>query len=443
MLLAATAGAAPETPVAAPEAAVITLEGAIGPASSAYFEKALAQATARGARLVVLRIDTPGGLDGAMRDIIKDILASPIPVVGFVGPGGARAASAGTFILYATHVAAMAPATNLGSATPVPIGGGMPTPARPGKPETAEPGEDPPAEPAAGDAMQKKILNDAVAYIRGLAEQRGRNADWAEQAVREGVNLTASEALAQNVIDLVAADVPALLAALDGRSVRTSAGELRLETAGLVVREIEPDWRFRLLSVLASPTIAYVLLLVGVYGLLLEGYNPGAILPGVVGAISLLFALFALQVLPVNYVGLALMALGLALLVTEALVPSFGVLGFGGIVAFVFGSVLLMDTDVPGYGVNLGLIAGLAIGASLLMALTLYLLARSRRQPVVTGDALQIGQTVVVSSFAGGQGIARLGGEIWRIRSSAALAPGSRARVVAIDGLVLQVEPLA
>jgi membrane-bound serine protease (ClpP class) len=291
--------------------------------------------------------------------------------------------------------------------------------------------------------MQKKILNDAVAYIRGLAEQRGRNADWAEQAVREGVNLTASEALAQNVIDLVAADVPALLAALDGRSVRTSAGELRLETAGLVVREIEPDWRFRLLSVLASPTIAYVLLLVGVYGLLLEGYNPGAILPGVVGAISLLFALFALQVLPVNYVGLALMALGLALLVTEALVPSFGVLGFGGIVAFVFGSVLLMDTDVPGYGVNLGLIAGLAIGASLLMALTLYLLARSRRQPVVTGDALQIGQTVVVRSFADGQGVARLGGEIWRIRSSAALTPGSRARVVAIDGLVLQVEPLA
>lgn len=425
-------------------AALLTIEGPIGPATSAYFRKARDRALESGARLIVLRIDTPGGLDEAMRDIVKDILASPVPIVGFVAPGGARAASAGTYILYATHVAAMAPATNLGSATPVPIAGGE-EPKQPPRVPTSDPAaEDRPksAPPDRAEAVRNKVVNDAAAYLRGLAERRGRNADWAEAAVREGANVTASAALELKVIDLIADDITDLLAKSDGREVDTVNGRVTLESDGLVVEAFDPDWRFEMLSILASPTTAYLLLLVGVYGLLLEGYNPGAIVPGVVGAIALLLGLFALQILPVNYVGLALMALGVALLIAESLVPSFGALGFGGIVAFVFGSVMLMDTDVPGYGVNLGVIAGVAVGASVLMGLTVYLLVRSRRKPVVTGDAVLLGRLARVTEFEHGQGWAVLGGERWKIRSTAALGAGISARVIAVEGLVLVVEPL-
>jgi membrane-bound serine protease (ClpP class) len=445
IVIAGLVAAACSTAAGASYVALIEIDGAIGPASSTHFEKAHARAVGDGAQAVVLRIDTPGGLDSAMRDIIKGILSSPIPVIGWVGPGGARAASAGTYILYATHVAAMAPATNLGAATPIPVGGSWPMPGaqeprdRDGdkeKPETSEP------RPAPVDAAQGKVINDAVAYLRGLAEQRGRNADWAEAAVREGASLSAQEALAQQVIELIADDVAELLRAVDGRTVHTAAGEHTLRTAEARVETIEPDWRIKLLSALTNPTVAYVLMLIGIYGLLLEGYNPGALVPGVIGAISLLLALYAFQMLPVNYVGLALILLGVALMVAEALAPSFGVLGIGGAAAFVLGSILLMDVDVPGYEINLGVIAGIAASAVALLGATLYLLWRARHSPVVTGEGGISGHSVVALEAIDGEGWAEFAGERWRVRSARPLARGQRARVLRRDGLRLDVEPL-
>lgn len=439
--------------------ALIEIQGPIGPATSAYFAKAQQQASEQGAVAIVLRLDTPGGLDTAMRDIIRVVLASELPVIGWVGPGGARAASAGTYILYACHVAAMAPATNLGAATPVPVGGSWPTPkpqkgpdgnadAERGESANPEPepakAKDAESEEAAAQAGQIKAVNDAAAYLRGLAEKRGRNADWAEAAVREGASLSAEQALESKVVDLLASDPESLLRLIDGRVVTTAAGEIKLATAALGVQVIAPDWRMRLLAVLTNPTVAYILMLIGIYGLLLEGYHPGAILPGVVGAICLLIALYAFQLLPVNYVGLGLILLGIALMVAEALAPSFGVLGFGGASAFVLGSVLLMDIDVPGYGINLGLIAGIALSATALLAVTLYLLWRSRRVPVTTGADSLLGQTVrALDAIVGNQeGWAELGGERWRVRSQRPLRLGQRARVTGRDGLRLDVEPI-
>lgn len=428
-------------------AALIEIQDAIGPATSGYFEKAHRQASESGASLIVLRLDTPGGLDSAMRDIIKVIVNSPIPVACFVAPGGARAASAGTYILYACHVAAMAPATNLGAATPIPVGGSAPLPGMPDqKPKDGKEGKDDkddkdePARPAA-DAGQTKVVNDAVAYIRSLAEKRGRNADWAERAVREGASLSAERALEQKVIDLIAEDVPGLLKKMDGRKVSTSAGEVTLATGALAIQRIEPDWRMKFLAIITNPTVAYVMLLIGIYGLLLEGYHPGAILPGVVGAICLLLAMFAFQILPVNYVGLALILLGVVLMIAEALAPSFGVLGVGGLVAFVFGSIMLVDIDVPGYGVNLGLIIGVAAAGALIMGVTLYLLWRSRRAPVVTGDHTLVGHTAEVAEPIETEGWAWVAGERWRVRTRVPLRAGDRPRITAMDGLTLIVEP--
>lgn len=433
-------------------AALIEIQDAIGPATSGYFDKAHRQAVGSGASLIVLRIDTPGGLDTAMREIIKIILNSPIPVVGFVAPGGARAASAGTYILYACHVAAMAPATNLGAATPVPVGGSFPVKDKDNEPTDGKPagqsGDKPEARKAKNDegapelvdAMQRKMINDAVAYIRSLAEKRGRNADWAERAVRRAASLSAEKAREQKVVDLLAEDVGDLLKKIDGRKVVTPAGEIVLRSAALTVEKIEPDWRMKFLLVITNPTVAYVLLLIGIYGLLLEGYHPGAILPGVAGAISLLLAMFAFQMLPVNYVGLALILLGVVLMIAEALVPSFGAMGFGGIGALVFGSIMLMDIDVPGYGVNRGIIAGIASGAAALMGLTLYLLWRSRRAPVVSGDRTLVGHTVEILEPIESEGWGLVAGENWRVRTRVPLKPGDRARVAAIDGLTLIVE---
>ncbi|MGH8442374.1 MAG: NfeD family protein [Nevskiaceae bacterium] len=442
LLLALVPGAAR---AAEGQAALITIRDAIGPATSSYFEKAHRSAVESGAGVIVLQIDTPGGLDSAMRDIIKIILNSPIPVACIVAPGGARAASAGTYILYACHVAAMVPATNLGAATPVPVGGSAPLPGMPEKPDpTKQDGKGEAKEETpkpAADAMQTKIVNDAVAYIRSLAEKRGRNADWAERAVREGASLSAERALEQNVVDLLADDVDDLLKKIDGRKVVTTTGELTLKTAGVAVEKIEPDWRMKFLGIITNPTVAYVLLLIGIYGLLLEGYHPGAILPGVVGSICLLLALFAFQVLPVNYVGLALILLGVVLMIAEAFAPSFGVLGVGGLVAFVFGSILLMDIEVPGYGVNRGIIFGIAACGGGVLAGTLYLLWRARQAPVVTGDRTLVGHTVEVLEASGVEGWGWIAGERWKFRSSAPARAGERLRVTAIDGLTLVVEP--
>lgn len=431
-------------PLVAPNALLLEINGAIGPATSHYISQGLKRASKQGSAIVILRMDTPGGLDTAMRDIVKDILASPIPVVTFVSPSGARAASAGTYILYASHIAAMAPATNLGSATPVPIGGeaDSPAPAEDDKPEAGKPGKETKPAVNPGGAMERKVVNDAVAYLRSLAQLRGRNVDWAEKAVREGANLPASDALEQKVIDLIATDDADLLAKIHGRKLTIGAGEVTLATQGLSVETVKPDWRTELLSVITNPTVAYGLLLIGIYGLLFEGYNPGAVLPGVAGAICLLLALFAFQVLPVNYAGLALIVLGALLVVAEAFVPSFGTLGVGGLIAFVMGSIMLFDTSVPGFDVAMPIIGGIAFVAGLVLCAIVWMFGRARRRPIVTGVERIVGGTAEAVGDFSEQGAVRLGGEIWNARSSAPLRAGQRVRVVKVDGLLLWVEPL-
>jgi membrane-bound serine protease (ClpP class) len=397
-----------------PKAVKLQIKGAIGPATSNYIVKGIEYADEIDATLIIIEMDTPGGLDSAMRDIIKGILNSPVPVATYVSPKGSRAASAGTYILYASHIAAMSPATNLGAATPVQIGGGeSPAPASPAPDDDDAEGTDE-SEPQSGKtAMEKKAINDAVAYIRGLAELRGRNGDWAEQAVREAESLSAQEALEQNVIDVVAESVPALLDAIDGRVVKVGDAEQALVTADMTIEDYEPDWRTKLLATITNPNVAYLLMLAGIYGLLFEGYNPGAILPGVVGAICLLLALFAFQILPVNYAGLALILLGVMLIVAEAFVPSFGALGLGGIAAFVFGSIILLDSDIPGLAIARALIGGVALTASTVLLAMVYLL-----------------MTVFVN------------GERWNARSTVAIKKGDQLRITAVDHLVLEVEPL-
>jgi membrane-bound serine protease (ClpP class) len=430
-------------------ALLLQIDGAIGPAISHYVSQGIKRAAEDGNAIVILRMDTPGGLDTSMRDIIKDILASSVPVVTFVSPSGARAASAGTYILYASHIAAMSPATNLGSATPVPVGGeppAQPTPTpSPGgdkKADDGKPDEGTKAAPAAGGAMERKVINDAVAYLRSLAQLRGRNVEWAEKAVREGANLPADEALEQKVIDLIANDVPDLLKKLHGRKLTIGAGEVTLATEHMTVEAVEPDWRTELLSVITNPTVAYGLLLIGIYGLLFEGYNPGAVLPGVVGAICLLLALFAFQVLPVNYAGLALIVLGALLVVAEAFMPSFGALGVGGLIAFVMGSIMLFDTSVPGFEVAMPIIAAIAFVAGVILCGIVWMFGRARRRPVVTGVDQLLGSTAEAIDGFTDQGMVRLGGELWKARSSAPLRAGQRARVVRVEGLEVWVEPL-
>jgi membrane-bound serine protease (ClpP class) len=412
------------------DAWLIDIDGPIGPAVSDHMVRGLAQAEAAGAELVILRIDTPGGLDTAMRDMIKGILAAKLPVVGHVAPSGARAASAGTYLLYATHVAAMASGTNLGAATPVRIGTpGMPGPGR-------VPGQ---GEESGRSAMDAKMVNDAVAYIRGLAQLRGRNAEWAEASVREAASLTAVDALEQGVIDLIAEDTAGLLSAIDGREVTLERGVQTLTTEGLAVRVLEPDWRSEFLGVITNPNVAYILMLLGVYGLILEFYNPGFGLPGVTGAICLFLALYAFQALPVSYVGVGLILLGVALMTAEAFVPSFGVLGLGGIGAFVIGSVMLMDTDVPAYQVALPTIAAFAVFSVALLMFALGLVLRARRSPVVAGMEHLIGATGVVESVEGGEPRVRLDGELWSVRCNEPLAVRDRVTVHGVDSLTLQV----
>jgi membrane-bound serine protease (ClpP class) len=428
-------------------ATFVELNGPIGPAMSRYVERSLADAGSRHSTVVILQIDTPGGLDTSMRDIIKAILASPVPVVSYVAPSGARAASAGTYILYASHVAAMAPATNLGAATPISIGGEPTPPASPPAPAPVPtgPGGDKnhkaPEEISPSTAGERKAVNDAVAYIRSLSQLRGRNAEWGEAAVRGAASLSADDALKQNVIDIVAKDVPDLLQQLQGRKIKAADRDIVLDTRGLAVRSVAPDWRTRLLLVLTHPTIAYGLLLVGIYGLLLEGYNPGAVLPGVVGALSLLLGLYGLQLLAVNYAGLALMALGVGLIVTEFFMPAFGSLGVGGLAAFVVGSIILFDNDAPGLRVAMPLIAGIAVAGGLVIAVIGWLAARARRRPPSTGVETMLGAAVEAVGDCQDRCVVRYGGELWNARTSTPLRAGQQARIVKVVDLTLWVEP--
>ncbi len=444
-----------DTKPAAKTVAVLDIKGPIGPATSDYFHRSIEKARAMGAAAIVLRMDTPGGLSSAMRDIIQDIITAPAPVITYVTPGGARAASAGTYILYASHVAAMAPGTNLGAATPIPLtsplpSGGKPAPDKkdPKGGKAAKDGKDA-GDKGAGEAedpkeaASRKAINDARAYIRSLAQMRGRNAEWAEQAVTEAASLSAQEALAANVIDLVADDLTDLLNKAEGRVVKLPAGETKIQTKGAVLSEIAPDWRAQLLAVITNPNIAYILLLAGIYGIMFEFYNPGVIVPGVVGAICLLLGLYALHVLPVNYAGLGLILLGIAFMVAEVMVPSFGALGFGGIVALVIGSIILIDTEAPGFGISWAVI-GSVVAVSAILSFTVFAIAaKAWRRPVVSGREAMIGAAARVIAWQGSRGRVRVRGEVWQAGADREFAPGDTVRVTAMEGLVLRVVPAA
>jgi membrane-bound serine protease (ClpP class) len=427
--------AAGETPATSRIAVVIAIRDAISPATREFFERTLRDAEERNADLLVLELDTPGGLSESMRDMIRAILNSRVPVVTYVSPPGAHAASAGTFILYASHVAAMAPGTNLGAATPVPIGGAPPEP-----PRTDDEDGDKAEKPST--AMDRKALNDAVAYIRSIAEMRGRDAAFAAEAVSEGASITANEALKRGVIDLMADDLPALLATLDGRKVSLPGSSRALATRGLVIERVEMDWRSSLLAVLTHPLVAYGLLVVGIYGLLFEGYNPGAVLPGVVGGICLLLGLYALQVLSVNFAGLALVLLGLAMMIAEFFAPSFGALGLGGLTAFVIGSIVLLDTDTPGAAASRALVGAIATFAGVAMLATIRMALRARRRPVATGSEQLVGDHAEALADFSGAGPVRIYGESWNAVSSAPVTRGQKVRVDRIEGLTLHVSPV-
>lgn len=457
---------APDGRAQAPAVALLTIKGPIGPATSDYVRRGIEKGVEQGASAIVIQMDTPGGLDTSMREIIQDILAAPVPVIGYVGPRGARAASAGTYILYATHVAAMAPATELGAATPVQVGG-LPFGQPPEQPKEEE--EDKEAEPAdkadekeaasetegEGEAKEEaaaepakkpkptiedKVLQDAIAYIRSLAQLRERNIEWAEKAVSEAATLTSKDALEAGVINIVATDVEDLLAQLDGLEIEMDDGVVTLATAEAEVVMIEKDWRNELLGIITNPTIAVILMTIGFYGIVLEFYT-GAVVSGVVGAICLILGLYGLHVLPINYAGLGLIILGVILLVAESFLPSFGILGFGGVIAFVAGSILLIDTEVPGFGVSpyfMGAVALVAGVGTLLIATKMYQL---RHRPALTGSDEMVGSPGKVIGWSGDRGEVRVQGEVWQARAQGTLEPGRPIQVLAMEGMTLLVEP--
>ncbi len=422
---------------AAERALVLEIDGAIGPALADYLVRELRKARPEEVGIVILRMDTPGGLDTSMRRIVSAILASPVPVATYVAPNGARAASAGTYIAYASAIAAMAPGTNIGAATPIQLAG---SPLSPGDHGRQKEKSEKAGEPA--DAETRKIVNDAIAYIRSLAALTGRNADWAVDAVRSAASVPAAEALSLHVIDVIADDVPDLLRKIDGRTVNVAGKPQLLATAALDAVNVPPDWRTELLGLVTNPNVAFILMLIGVYGLILEFFNPGAVAPGLIGAISLLVALYALALLPISYAGAALVLLGVALMVAEAHIGAFGALGVGGIAAFVIGALMMFPAQAPGFTLSAGVIVGAAIGSAALLVVVLAALLRSRKHPVVTGSEALVGAEGETVAWEGNEGRVRVQGEIWRARADSSVAAGRRVRVVGRDGLVLRVEDI-
>ncbi len=420
----------------------LEIKDGIGVATAEYLLSGIDHAEEIGAELVIITMDTPGGLMKPMRDIVTKILSSSVPVVTYVSPAGARADSAGTYILLASHIAAMAPTTHLGAATPVSIGGEDATPAPAGD-RNDEASEESPEEPAppAGTAMERKVMNDAISYIRGLAERHGRNVEWAEKAVTEAATLTATDALEQNVIEFIARDRDDLLAQIDGHEVEINGEARAMATADTVVEAFEPNWRIRLLGIISNPEIVLLLGLIGIYGLMYEGWNPGAIVPGVVGVICLLLAAYALQVIPVNYAGLALIFIGIALMVAEAFAPSFGALGIGGIAAFVFGTVMMFDSEIPGFGISLAFVIGIALLFAILIVWLIGFALKLRRRGAVSGRESIVGGIATAMEDFTGEGNVWLEGEAWHARSKTQIAKNQEVIVRSMDGLILEVEP--
>jgi membrane-bound serine protease (ClpP class) len=471
-----------ETPVQTPRAAILEIKGAIGPATAQYLSRAFESARKKQVDLIILQMNTPGGLVASTRDIITEILTAPVPVVGYVSPGGAHAASAGTYILYATHVAAMAPATNLGAATPVNMSGpGLPgqdkkkpsdeqyikktlkkaidklkADQQPGK--TADDkksakkdnskGEDDKSEDgekqlAPADPMKAKMINDMVAYIRGLAQLRGRNADWAEKAVREAASLPSKEALEQNVIDLTARDLGELLEKIDGRVVEVGKTKVTIKTKGMITERIEPDWQMKFLGVITNPNVAFILMLIGIYGIIFEFWHPGLVGPGVIGGVCLLLGLYAMNILPLNYTGAGLVLLGLAFMTAEAFIPSFGILGIGGLIAFVVGSTLLFDADSPEFQLSWVVIASTALFSGLLFAIVLGVAWRSMRRPITSGAAAMVGTLAEILEWSKGEGFVWADGERWKASGDEKLKKGQHVEIKEVEGLNLVVGPTA
>ena len=427
---------------AAPQRAItLEINEAIGPAIADYIVRELRTAAGSETGLIVLRMDTPGGLDTSMREIISAILASPVPVATYVAPNGARAASAGTYIAYASAVVGMAPGTNIGAATPVQLGVSPFVPGeKPEQPSGQKNGQEkgPVGEPA--DTESRKAINDAVAYIRSLADLNGRNADWATEAVRTSVSIPASEALKLHVIDVIADDAPDLLRKIDGRTATVAGKPERLETASLQIVTVAPDWRTKLLAIATNPNIALILMLIGIYGLLFEFLNPGAVAPGLIGAISLLVALYALHLLPINYAGAALLLLGIGLMIAEAHIGAFGVIGVGGIIAFVIGAIMMFPPGAPGFELSPVVIAGVVVVTASFFMMVLSMLFRSRKRLVITGREALLGAEGDAVAWQGADGRVLIRGEIWRARAARPLQPGTRVKVIDRDGLVLVVE---
>jgi membrane-bound serine protease (ClpP class) len=426
---------------------ILQLEGIVGPALSDYILRGLRTAAERNAPLVILQMDTPGGLDTSMRDIIRGILGSPVPVATYVSPSGARAASAGTYILYASHIAAMAPGTNLGAATPIQIGD-LPFPGsgedkkdKDQDARTKKDGDDTVTPPTPHSPMETKAINDATAYIRSLAELRGRNVDWAEKAVREAASLSSSAALEENVIDILATSVDDLLAQANGRKVSAGGNAITLDTRGHPLEQINQDWRTELLMVITNPNVALILMMIGIYGLIFEFMAPGSFFPGTIGAICLLIGLYALAVLPVNFAGLGLIILGLAMMASEAFVTSFGVLGIGGVIAFISGATILIDTDIPAFRISWPLTAGVALTSLALSLIIIRLVVSSHKRPVVTGSEEMVRAHGEVLEWRGRRGHVLAHGERWAAVSETPLKKGQQVRIAGIEGIILKVEP--
>jgi len=426
----------------------LELKGGIGVATADYIISGIEHAENTGAELIIINMDTPGGLMAPMRDIVQEILGSSVPVATYVTPEGARADSAGTYILLASHIAAMSPTTHLGAATPVSLTGDSVTPEQPSEEEETDEEEDESAEesvseskPSPGTSMERKVLNDAVAYIRGLAERHGRNADWAEEAVRDAATLTAKEALEENVIEFIAADHAELLELVNGLELEVNNETVTLATNAVTIEQYEPNLRIKILSAIANPEIVLLLGMIGLYGLMYEGWNPGAIVPGVVGIICLLLAAYALQVLPVNYAGLALIIVGLALMTAEAFAPSFGALGLGGIAAFVFGAIMMFDSGIPGFGISLTFVISIAILAALFIVWLVSFVLRLRHRGAVSGRGSIVGGVGTAEMAFTGEGKIWLEGESWTARSNVPIEKDQKVIVRNLVGLILEVEP--